>query len=197
VLQRINLKRDVHFYTNTTIDTLDYSGEVLNSGSKVVLAAYGEPVRELGTVVPAALNNLQGFTNPQLVLPGIMVLQTDAFSNYENAKNELESLNSQLSIIHYPLNNYPLIIICDNAHFVSKTLNNFLWVTFTRSNPSHDIYGVDSFTRNKHWGCNGPLVFDARIKPHHAPPVEKDAAVEKNIDRFFEKGGSLYNVLKG
>ena len=197
VLQRINLKRDVHFYTNTTIDTLDYSGEVLNSGSKVVLAAYGEPVRELGTVVPAALNNLQGFTNPQLVLPGIIVLQTDAFSNYENAKNELESLNSQLSIIHYPLNNYPLIIICDNAHFVSKTLNNFLWVTFTRSNPSHDIYGVDSFTRNKHWGCNGPLVFDARIKPHHAPPVEKDAAVEKNIDRFFEKGGSLYNVLKG
>lgn len=49
---------------------------------------------------------------------------------------------------------------------------------------------------NKHWGCNGPLVFDARIKPHHAPPVEKDAVVEKYIDRLFEKGGSLYNVLK-
>ena len=196
MLQRINLKRDIHFYTNTTIDTLDYSGEGLNSGSKVVLAAYGEPVRELGATIPAALNNLQGFTNPQLVLPGIIVLQADAFSNYENAKNELESLNSQLSIINYQLNNYPLIIICDNAHFVSETLNNFLWVTFTRCNPSHDMYGIDSFTKNKHWGCNGPLVLDARIKPHHAPPVEKDATVEKNIDRIFEKGGSIFNVLK-
>ena len=57
------------------------------------------------------------------------------------------------------------------------------------------IYGVDSFITNKHWGCNGPLVFDARIKPHHAPPVEKDAATEKKIDRLFEKGGSLYSVL--
>ena len=48
VLQRINLTRDIHFYTNTTIDTLDYSGTGLNSGSKVVLAAYGEMIRELG-----------------------------------------------------------------------------------------------------------------------------------------------------
>ncbi|MFX7752104.1 hypothetical protein ABTK01_20845, partial [Acinetobacter baumannii] len=31
VLERIDWKRDVHFYTNTTIDTLDYSGTSLNS----------------------------------------------------------------------------------------------------------------------------------------------------------------------
>jgi 4-hydroxy-3-polyprenylbenzoate decarboxylase len=191
VLQRINLKRDIHFYTNTTIDTLDYSGEGLNSGSKVVLASYGEPIRELGSTIPSTLNNLQGFTKPQLVLPGIIILQADAFTNYNTADIEMKSLNNQLSIINYPLTNYPLIIVCDNADFVSKTLNNFLWVTFTRCNPSHDIYGIDSFIKNKHWGCNGPLVFDARIKPHHAPPVEKDAAVEKNIDKLFEKGGSL------
>ena len=109
----------------------------------------------------------------------------------------MESLNNQLSIINYPLTNYPLIIVCDNADFVSASLNNFLWVTFTRCNPSHDLYGIDSFTQNKHWGCHGPLVFDARIKPHHAPPVEKDTTVEKSIDRLFEKGCSLHNVLKG
>jgi 4-hydroxy-3-polyprenylbenzoate decarboxylase len=196
-LQRINLKRDLHFYTNTSIDTLDYSGTSLNSGSKVVLAAYGEPVRELGTAVPAALKNLQGFTNAEMVMPGIITMQAHAFINYETAKREMEILNEQCSIINYQLINYPFIIICDDSGFVSETLNNFLWVTFTRCNPSHDLYGIDSFTENKHWGCNGPLVFDARIKPHHAPPVKKDAAVEKNIDRLFEKGGSLYNILKG
>jgi 4-hydroxy-3-polyprenylbenzoate decarboxylase len=196
VLQRINLKRDIHFYTNTTIDTLDYSGEGLNTGSKVVLAAYGEPVRESGTTIPTILNNLQGFTNPKLALPGIIILQTNAFTNYETANAEMESLNNQLSVNIDQLTNFPFIIVCDNTDFVSKSLNNFLWVTFTRCNPSHDMYGVGSFTQNKHWGCNGPLIFDARIKPHHAPPVEKDAAVEKSIDRLFEKGGSLYNVLK-
>jgi len=196
VLQRINLKRDIHFYTNTTIDTLDYSGEGLNSGSKVVLAAYGEPLRELGTCIPAVFNNLPGFTNPRLALPGVIILQADAFTNYETANQQMEMLSNQLKTASDQLINFPFIIIADDAGFVSKTLNNFLWVTFTRCNPSHDMYGVDSFTQNKHWGCNGSLIFDARIKPHHAPPVEKDNAVEKNIERFFGKGGSLYNVLK-
>ena len=86
------------------------------------------------------------------------------------------------------------IIICDDSEFVSESLRNFLWVTFTRCNPSHDVHGIGSFTENKHWGCRGPLVFDARIKPHHAPVLEKDAAVEKNIERIFEKGGSLANL---
>jgi len=67
-------------------------------------------------------------------------------------------------------------------------------VTYTRSNPSHDIYGIASFIRNKHWGCEGPMIVDARIKPHHAPPVMKDPATEKRIDRLFSKGGSLYGI---
>lgn len=196
VLQRINLKRDIHFYTNTTIDTLDYSGEDLNSGSKVVLAAYGEPLRKLGTSIPSALNSLQGFTKPKLALSGIIVLQANVFINYETAGSEMEMFNNQCLMIKDQLQQFPFIIICDDADFVSQTLNNFLWVTFTRCNPSHDMYGIDSYTKNKHWGCNGPLVFDARIKPHHAPPVEKDATIEKAIDRLFEKGASLYNVFK-
>ena len=70
---------------------------------------------------------------------------------------------------------------------MAEKLNNFLWVTFTRSNPSHDIYGINSFTENKHWGCKGALIIDARIKPHHAPPLVKDEAVEKRIDKLLEK----------
>jgi 4-hydroxy-3-polyprenylbenzoate decarboxylase len=194
ILQRINLKRDIHFYTNTTMDTLDYSGTGLNSGSKVVLAAYCEKIRELATIVPDALNNLQNFENTKLVMPGVVALQTKKFSDYANAAKELENLNQQLLTFNHQLSTLPLIVICDSSNFVSEKLNNFLWVTFTRCNPSHDMYGIDSFTENKHWGCNGPLVFDARIKPHHAPPVEKDAATEKKIDRLFEKGGSLFGV---
>ncbi|MBP6023075.1 UbiD family decarboxylase [Ferruginibacter sp.] len=195
VLERINLKRDIHFYTNTTIDTLDYSGTGLNSGSKVVLAVYGQKQRELAIEVPDVLKNIQIFENAKLVMPGVVALQTNKFVDYATANNELQILSSQLTAHNSQLTNLPFIIVCDDSNFLSEQLNNFLWGTFTRCNPSHDIYGVDSFILNKHWGCNGPLVFDARIKPHHAPPVEKDTAIENKIDRLFEKGGSLYGVL--
>lgn len=194
VLERIVLRRDVHFYTNTTIDTLDYSGTGLNSGSKVVFAAYGEKIRTLDTEVKAALKELSSFENARLVLPGIVALQAKKFTDYKTAHEEMEALNIQLKEKTGQLGNTPLLIIADDASFTAQTLNNFLWVTFTRCNPSHDIYGIDSFTENKHWSCRGPLVIDARIKPHHAPPVEKDPEVEKRIDRLFEKGGSLYKI---
>ncbi len=196
ILQRIDLKRDVHFYTNTTIDTLDYSGTGLNSGSKVVFAAYGEIIRELGTEVPSTLQELSHFTNASLALPGALVLQTTAFTNYERAQQEMDSLDEQLKNHATELAPFPFIIIADDAGMVAANLQNFLWVTFTRCNPSHDIYGIDAFTKHKHWGCRSSLVIDSRIKPHHAPPLERDNAVEKTVDKLFEKGGSLYGVLK-
>ena len=195
IMQRIDLKRDIHFYTNTTIDTLDYSGTSLNSGSKVVLAAYGEIIRQLATEIPTCLNDLEGFEQPELVLPGVVALQTKPFSNYANSKIEFTSLDDQLKNNLSDLQDIAFIIVCDNAGFVSDTLRNFLWVTFTRCNPSHDMHGIGVVQENKHWGCKGPLVFDARIKPHHAPPVELDAATERKIDRLFDKGGSLYGIL--
>ncbi len=192
ILQRIDLSRDIHFYTNTTIDTLDYSGTSINSGSKVVIAAYGPVLRELDTTVPKCLNDLQGFQNPQLVMPGVIALQAPAFINYTEAKVEFTKLDGQLNSNLTSLEGFPFIIICDDANFVSENINNFLWTTFTRSNPSHDIQGIGTFYNNKHWGCNGPLVIDARSKPHHAPPVVVDPTTNSKINYLFEEGGSLY-----
>jgi 4-hydroxy-3-polyprenylbenzoate decarboxylase len=192
VFERIDWKRDVHFYTNTTIDTLDYSGTSLNSGSKVVFAAYGEKRRELCTEVPQVLKELNGFI-AQLAIPGVVALQ--AIDNVKWTKDKVKKLQEQLAIINVHLLSVAKIVLCDDASFISASLNNYLWVTYTRCNPSHDIYGIDEGIENKHWGCNGPLIIDARVKPHHAPPVEKDGATEKKVDRLFEKGGSLYGVI--
>ena len=73
----------------------------------------------------------------------------------------------------------------------AASLENLLWVTFTRSNPAADVHGVDAETRAKHWGCHGPLVIDARLKPHHAPPVEEDPAVTARVDDLCRQGGPL------
>ncbi|TAG11399.1 MAG: UbiD family decarboxylase [Sphingobacteriia bacterium] len=194
LLERIDFTRDVHFHTNTTIDTLDYSGTGLNSGSKVVLAAYGEKIRELAKSVPAVLNSLQGFENAQMAMPGVVCMGTQAFTSYHKVKEEIKLLNFQLHNSLESLKGLAIIVLCNDPQFTAANLRNYLWVSFTRCNPSHDIHGIRESVEHKHWGCLGPLVIDARIKPHHAPPVEKDPEVEKRIERLFLPGGSLHKI---
>lgn len=191
-LSRVDWTRDLHFQTKTTIDTLDYSGSGWNSGSKVIMACRGPQRTTLRTVKPKDLN-LPGFVKSVTVArPGVLAFKTDGFTDYKNAAEEIGQLERHLEEID--LSGFPLIVLTEDDAFLSQTLNNFLWVTFTRSNPSHDIYGVRSSTVHKHWGCEGSLIIDARIKTHHAPVLEKDPAVAAKVDKLFSKGGELYNL---
>jgi len=192
VLERIDFTRDLHFYTRTTIDTLDYSGSNLNSGSKVVFAVAGSKKRELKTELDIDFNLPEPFSDPHIVLPGIIAVKAPTYIDQEKT---LDEINKFGGLAIEKMNGFPLIIICDDSGFVSDSLNNFLWVTFTRSNPSDDIYGMGSFTENKHWGCRGSLIIDARIKPHHAPPLIKNPEIEKRVDALGVKGKSLYGII--
>ncbi len=196
-LQRINLERDIHFYTNTTIDTLDYSGTGLNAGSKVVFAAYGEILRPLCTEIPSILKDCMLIRNATQVLPGIIAFEGEPFSDMTRAETFMEELNEALGSSIDKLNDLPLMILCDDSTFTAASVRNFLWVTFTRSNPARDIHGIGAFYAHKHWGCRGPMIIDARIKPHHAPVLVPDATVEKQIDRLFSSGGSLHGKISG
>lgn len=192
ILERIDLHRDIHFQTNTTIDTLDYSGTGLNTGSKVIIAAFGDKKRNLCKEVPEQLKDLRNFINPRLVMPGIVAIEGPEFSNYRQAQVQLDELCAAIRTRGI-MPSCPMIILCDDSSFISGSLQNFFWVTFTRSNPSHDIYGVNSYYENKHWACDN-MIIDVRTKPHHAPPLIPDPAVERNIERLFVNGGSLSKI---
>ncbi len=184
VLERVDWTRDLHFQTKTTIDTLDYSGQGFNQGSKVVIAAAGKPRRELGNELPS-VNWPEGVRDVRVCLPGVLAIETAD-----------ESLCPPSNLgIGEKLDSFPLIVIVDDADFTARTLNNFLWVTFTRSNPATDIYGFDQFVEHKHWGCRGPLVIDARIKPHHAAPLVEDPKVTKRVDQLAAPGGPLHGII--
>ncbi|KRO56340.1 MAG: 3-octaprenyl-4-hydroxybenzoate carboxy-lyase [Cryomorphaceae bacterium BACL11 MAG-121001-bin54] len=159
-LERVDWERDLHFQTKTTIDTLDYSGEGLNEGSKVVLAAAGEVKRKLTEILPT-IELPSGFLKPKLVSIGNLVVQ---------GKGDIKELISSLE--KQNMEGIGLITLVDDAHFVSEDFSNWLWVTFTRSNPAYDIYGLDAANKNKHFSCSIPII-DARIKPHHAPVLER------------------------
>lgn len=194
VFERIDLKRDLHFYTKTSIDTLDYSGGEINEGSKLVVAACGEKIRTLKKTLPPVIFECEFVSNPILLIDGVMAVMLNAFSNYENAKNEMNGLSFWINKNIKDFEGIVQIVIYDDFVFDSETLrmNDYVWITYTRSNPSHDIYGVNEWIENKHWGCDGPMIVDARKKPHHAPELVKDLNTEKNILRFFKEGGPLH-----
>lgn len=193
ILERVDLSRDLHFYTRTTIDTLDYSGTDINSGSKVAIAAAGDKKRILWTELPSSFTMPRTFDKFKLVMPGVLAVEAPPFTSHEQTRHEIEILNSALADSN--LDGLPLFVLCDDAGFVAENINNFVWVSFTRSNPSHDIYGINSFTEHKHWGCRGPLIIDARLKKHHAPQLIKDPKVEKRVDQLGAKGGVLHGII--
>lgn len=167
VLERLHIERDLHFQTSTTIDTLDYTGTSLNHGSKVIISAAGEPVRTLGTSLTSDASDLHlpaGFTNPRQVAKGIIAIQATPQANISELSKALESFTAR--------NSYPLITVCDDSDFASKTFDNWLWVTFTRSDPAKDIYGIRERIVQKHWTAEAPILIDARMKPTYQQPLE-------------------------
>jgi 4-hydroxy-3-polyprenylbenzoate decarboxylase len=207
LLARVDWARDCHFHTETTIDTLDYSGSGFNAGSKLVVAARGPERRSLARELPAAVSLPDGFTNPRLCLPGVVAVQgprieprprleaTGDAAIWETARTspwsaDVARFTAAIGPDH-PLHDVALVVIVDDSAFAAASLANFLWLTFTRSNPAVDVHGVGSSIVHKHWGCTGPLVIDARLKPHHAPPVEEDPAVTAAVDELCRRGGPL------
>jgi len=187
ILERFDPDRDLHFQTCTTIDTLDYTGGSINEGSKLVIAAVGQKRCELPTQI-GEFNLPDGFRNPRIAQPGILVIETPL------GHNDLERFCDAFSP-RDAINQFPLIVLVDDSEFTARNLTNFLWVTFTRSNPASDIAGIGSFVQNKHWGCSGSVVIDAHIKPHHAPPLVEDSAVSRRVDKLAERGGPLHGII--
>ena len=196
VLERVDWTSDLHFQTRTTMDTLDYSGDAINQGSKVVIAAAGPTRRTLATEFRSGSIRLaDGFHSPRVAAPGILAVAGPKFQPDEAAENsQIRSFRRSLEPSVAELAGWPLIVVVDDSEFVARTFRNFLWATFTRSNPAADIDGVASFTHQKHWGCRGPIVIDARVKPHHAPPLVDDPVIERKVDAWAAPGRPLHGI---
>jgi 4-hydroxy-3-polyprenylbenzoate decarboxylase len=194
VLARVDFRRDLHFQTRTTIDTLDYSGHGLNQGSKLVIAAAGKPIRPLLGELPSGLRLPTGFDDPRIALPGVLVVRAPRYEAEHGDTGALRRFCEALGPDD-AINAFPWVVLADDAEFCARTLNNFLWVVFTRVNPAVDIDGIGAFTVHKHWGCTGSLVLDARRKSHHAPELVEDPDVSKRVDRLAERGGPLHGIV--
>lgn len=208
VLRRVDWKGSLHFITNTTMDTLDYTGGAINEGSKLFVAVSGAPRRDLAGEIPPALRAAwpDHWGAPRVVSPGIVAFRGAGYGNGAGNENGQAELARQLEVFTArlrdaglldsdTLDRLPLWVLCDDPDFAAADFDNWLWVTFTRSDPARDVHGIDAFTMDKHWGCRGPLVIDARVKPWHAPALEPDPEVAKRVQALAAPGCSLHGLF--
>ena len=201
VLERIHFDRDLHFQTATTIDTLDYTGTSLNHGSKIVIAAAGAKCRELRNN-PSDLESLvlpQGFKVAAIVMPGILMIEGPATLAPNETVETFRDLKEAFA--HWEFReNYPWISIIDEgaarlaANSETSTNNiisDFLWLTFTRSDPAQDIYGIDETVEEKHWKCSAPMIIDARIKPRHQKQLTVPDEITAKAKQILKDAGVL------
>ena len=196
ILERVHFERDLHFQTATTIDTLDYTGTSLNHGSKVVIAAAGAKCRELRNN-PDDLKSLtlpEGFKRATIAMKGVLLLEGPAFTAAENATANdavIDDLKASLARWEFR-KNYPWVSIIDEGGLdTNNILSDFLWLTFTRSDPAQDIYGLNETVSDKHWKCNAPLIIDARIKPRHQKQLTVSDEIKKKAKQILKDAGVL------
>ncbi|MCR5562449.1 MAG: UbiD family decarboxylase [Desulfovibrio sp.] len=192
MLERTDFSRDLHFITAATADTLDYTGTALNEGSKLIWASAGERRRELDTEMRGLPDLPDGFADPHLAGPGMLVVRGPKNTAERGAQSADMARLAQALTGRHGSERLPLVVVADDPAFCAARLENFLWVTFTRSDPAADVYGAAERTVAKHWLCDAPLLIDARVKPFHAPVLEEDPDVTRRVEALAAPGGPLH-----
>lgn len=190
MLERMDFTRDLHFQTSTSIDTLDYTGTSLNHGSKLVMVAAGSCRRTLGNNT-ADLANLQLpelYSNPKIVMPGVLAIQWNGTSVDEI--ESLEALRQKFASWSHR-DEYPWVSIVNETSSLDEksSLADFLWMTFTRSDPAQDVHGFKEWTCDKHFAIEPPMIVDARIKSRHQKTLDMPSSVVEKARGIMERAG--------
>ena len=185
VLRRVDWRTDLHFQTQTTIDTLDYSGSGLNQGSKVVIAAAGPGA-------PCRASCPKGCGSPMVSKPA--------------ARHARHHGPAGAGVSSKPRSGEPFFQLVRaerpgtwNATRCGRgrrrppleTSASFLWTTYTL-NPA-GFEGIGSFVEKKHWG-SGSLVINARVDRGIATLVD-DPAIEHRVDELAAPVGRFADLF--
>ncbi|MBP1154360.1 MULTISPECIES: menaquinone biosynthesis decarboxylase [unclassified Paenibacillus] len=177
VLERFDPHRDLLIFDQTSHDTLDYTGDRLNHGSKAVLLGVGEPQREL----PAVYNSgvLPGIDSLAVYCRGCLVVSGASYTEDPLLPQRLtEQAGDQLS-------DWPLVILADDTS-IAGDQTAFLWTVFTRFNPAGDIYARTQVNRH-HIGYKLPIVIDARMKPGYPDELFPREDIVELVDRRWSE----------
>ena len=154
VLARVHWESDFFIFSNTSMDTLDYTSGKVNEGSKAILMGLGEPIRELPRRFRGDLPN--GVKRAEVFCAGCLVVKG---ALYKDEPEQAARLACEPA-----LEEWPLVVLHDDASVAAST-TDFLWSTWTRFEPAGDIYAAETNLIRHHLAYRAPIVVDARKKP--------------------------------
>ncbi|MGH9946956.1 MAG: UbiD family decarboxylase [Pyrinomonadaceae bacterium] len=176
ILARVDWNRDLHIFSQTAFDTLDYASGKINYGSKAILMGTGEAIRELKHEFKGNLPN--GIRRAEVYCDGCLVVEGPAYSD----EKELAALVAASG----KFDDWQVVVLHDNADF-AKTTEKFLWATWTHFDPASDIYAKTIELKNNHIGYTAPIVIDARMKPWYPKEVEAREDIVKRVDQRWKE----------
>ena len=177
VLARADFRTDLFCFSNLSMDSLDYSGPVINEGSKGVLLGLGDARRDLPRHFQGELPH--GVTKPRVFCGGCLVVEGSSKSDDAELAQRLAD--------DAALREWPLVVLVDDADKAAKSSMNFLWTTFTRFEPAADMYTRSREVVRNHRAFEMPLVIDARLGPNFPDEVLCDPATSSRVtERWTE-----------
>ncbi|SEC66244.1 UbiD family decarboxylase [Paenibacillus sp. GP183] len=177
VLERFDPHRDLFIFNHTSHDTLDYTGDQLNHGSKAVMLGIGAPVRELPRAYTGG--ELPEINGAAVYCGGCLVVSGAAYAQEPQLPQRL------LANSAHRLKEWPLVILVDSIDIASDQ-TQFLWTVFTRFNPAADMYAESSVNRH-HIGYEFPIVIDARMKPGYPDELFPREDIVELVDRRWKE----------
>jgi UbiD family decarboxylase len=179
VLARTDPRTDLYVLSNLAMDTLDYTGPVVNEGSKGVWLGLGNAIRELPREYRPAVALPSDVTDARVFCGGCLVLSAQPFTGDEDAAERLAR--------HPSLAGWPLVVLSDDAARATRSVMNFLWTTFTRFEPAADIHAAQRRIIRNHIAHEAPIVIDARMKPWYPKEVAcREDIAQKVTNRWHE-----------
>ncbi|MDQ3747602.1 MAG: UbiD family decarboxylase [Acidobacteriota bacterium] len=176
ILARVNWESDFFIFDRTSFDTLDYASGKINHGSKAMLVGVGEAIRDLKREFNGELLNY--LNRAEIFCGGCLVLEGESYSRSENLAEQVAKSRK--------FDDWQIVVLHDSAEF-SRSTDKFLWATWTRFNPSTDIYAKEISVKNNHIVYRAPIVIDARMKPWYPKEVEPRDDVVKLVDERWRE----------
>jgi UbiD family decarboxylase len=176
ILARVNWESDFFIFDRTAFDTLDYASGKINHGSKAMLVGVGEPVRDLKHEFIGALP--VGIKRAKVFCGGCLVLEATEYEKDKTLPERIAKINN--------FNDFQVVVLHDRIEYADST-EKFLWATWTRFNPSTDIYSKDLTIKHNHISYHAPIVIDARMKSWYPKEVEPREDIVKLVDRRWRE----------
>ena len=176
VLARFRPETDFFIFSNTSMDTLDYTSGKVNEGSKAILMGLGDAVRELPREfrgeLPTGLSRAEVFCGGCLVVEG---------APYREDPEQAARLANEKVFAEWPL-----VVLHDDAK-AAKSTTAFLWSTWTRFEPAGDVYAADTRVVRHHLSYRAPILIDARKKPNLPDELVVREDISELVDRRWRE----------